>query len=129
MYVCMYACIQIVSIDGHFSGYHAGGWLRCRQRQHDPGRVDRGPKLGHHYFRALELLRYCCVANIVCSNVHTYIHRFIHTYIGSIYNSIFQSMIDIRNLSELLSETPDIIDEPGTRFIDSNMLDAYVDAY
>jgi hypothetical protein len=36
-------------------------------------------------------------------------------------------MIDIRNLSELLSEMPDIVDEPGTRSIDSNVLDAYVD--
>jgi nuclear pore complex protein Nup62 len=74
MYVCMNACIQIVSFNGHCAGYHAGGWLRCCRRQHDLGRVDRGPKLGHHYIRTLELLRYCCVANIVCSNVYIYIH-------------------------------------------------------
>lgn len=28
------------------------------------------------------------------------------------YASIYQAMIDIRNLSELLSEQPDIVDEP-----------------
>ena len=44
---------------------------------------------------------------------YSYIHTCIHTYTGSIYNSIYQSLIDIRNLSELLSETPDIVDEPG----------------
>jgi len=34
-------------------------------------------------------------------------------FLGTVYASIFQSFIDIRNLSELLSESPDIVDQPG----------------
>jgi ABC-type multidrug transport system fused ATPase/permease subunit len=32
---------------------------------------------------------------------------------GSVYSAIFQALIDIRNLSELLFESPDIVDAPG----------------
>lgn len=34
-------------------------------------------------------------------------------FLGGVYNAIVQSMIDLRNLSELLSEEPDIVDSPG----------------
>jgi ABC-type transport system involved in Fe-S cluster assembly fused permease/ATPase subunit len=36
-------------------------------------------------------------------------------FLGSVYASIVQSLIDIRNLSELLSELPDIVDVPGAQ--------------
>jgi ABC-type transport system involved in Fe-S cluster assembly fused permease/ATPase subunit len=32
---------------------------------------------------------------------------------GSVYGAIYQALIDIRNLSELLAEAPDIVDAPG----------------
>ena len=35
-------------------------------------------------------------------------------FLGTVYSMIIQSLIDIRNLSELLSEQPDVIDEPGS---------------
>ena len=34
---------------------------------------------------------------------------------GTIYTSIFQSLIDVQNLLDLLSESPDIFDEHGTK--------------
>lgn len=34
-------------------------------------------------------------------------------FLGSIYAAIVQALIDVKNLSELLSEDPDIVDEPG----------------
>eukprot|EP01038_Epipyxis_sp_PR26KG_P012400 gene12400-16632_t len=34
-------------------------------------------------------------------------------FLGSVYSAIFQAFIDIRNLSELLSESPDIVDKPN----------------
>jgi ABC-type transport system involved in Fe-S cluster assembly fused permease/ATPase subunit len=36
-------------------------------------------------------------------------------FLGSVYSAIFQALIDIRNLSELLAETPDVIDAPNAR--------------
>lgn len=33
-------------------------------------------------------------------------------WLGSVYSAIFQAFIDIRNLSELLAESPDIVDDP-----------------
>ena len=34
-------------------------------------------------------------------------------FLGSVYAMIFQSFIDITNLSEMLAEQPDLVDEPG----------------
>ena len=34
-------------------------------------------------------------------------------FLGSVYQVIFQAFIDVQNLSELLSESPDVIDEVG----------------
>lgn len=39
-------------------------------------------------------------------------------FLGSVYNSIFQAFIDIRNLSELLSVSPDIVDSPDATDLD-----------
>jgi ABC-type transport system involved in Fe-S cluster assembly fused permease/ATPase subunit len=36
-------------------------------------------------------------------------------FLGSVYAMIVQSLIDVRNLSELLSESPDLTDEPGAK--------------
>ena len=41
-------------------------------------------------------------------------------FLGSIYGMIVQALVDVRNLSELLSETADIVDEP-----DATPLDPY----
>jgi len=34
-------------------------------------------------------------------------------FLGSVYAAIIQALIDIKNLGELLSEQPDVVDEPG----------------
>ncbi|CAN0300121.1 unnamed protein product, partial [Discosporangium mesarthrocarpum] len=34
-------------------------------------------------------------------------------FLGTVYNVIIQAFVDIRNLSELLAESPDIVDAPG----------------
>jgi ATP-binding cassette, subfamily B, heavy metal transporter len=36
-------------------------------------------------------------------------------FLGTVYSMIVQSLIDVRNLSELLSESPDIIDDPDAK--------------
>lgn len=36
-------------------------------------------------------------------------------FLGSVYSMIVQSLVDIKNLSELLSESPDIVDDPGAK--------------
>ncbi|CAM9100534.1 unnamed protein product, partial [Phaeothamnion confervicola] len=36
-------------------------------------------------------------------------------FLGTVYNIIIQAFVDIRNLSELLAQSPDIVDEPGAR--------------
>ncbi|CAN0293664.1 unnamed protein product, partial [Hapterophycus canaliculatus] len=33
-------------------------------------------------------------------------------FLGTVYNIIIQAFVDIRNLSELLNESPDIVDAP-----------------
>merc|ERR1712127_348625 len=33
-------------------------------------------------------------------------------FLGSVYNAIVMSMVDLRNLSELLAETADVVDNP-----------------
>ena len=68
--VCMGMCLsshkmEIVSSDGHFSGYDVGGWVCSSGRQPDLGRMDRGPKLGRNYFRSLELPRYNPVLSLL----------------------------------------------------------------
>ena len=35
-------------------------------------------------------------------------------FLGSVYNAIIMALIDLRNLSELLAENPDIIDSPNS---------------
>mmetsp|Transcript_30408 Transcript_30408/g.40146 ORF Transcript_30408/g.40146 Transcript_30408/m.40146 type:complete len:852 (+) Transcript_30408:38-2593(+) len=34
-------------------------------------------------------------------------------FLGTVYNAIINALVDIRNLSELLAESPDVVDEPG----------------
>jgi len=34
-------------------------------------------------------------------------------FLGTVYNAIITALVDIRNLSELLAESPDIVDKPG----------------
>ncbi len=38
-------------------------------------------------------------------------------FLGTIYSGVVQALIDVRNLSDLLSEKPDIIDDEGTQNI------------
>jgi len=64
----------------------------------------------------------CCSASQVCSGLEMgdFIAVLTYTmnlfaplnYLGSIYNSVIMSMIDLRNLSELLVENPDVVDDP-----------------
>jgi ABC-type transport system involved in Fe-S cluster assembly fused permease/ATPase subunit len=35
------------------------------------------------------------------------------SFLGSIYTAIINSIVDLQNLSELLSQVPDVVDEPG----------------
>ena len=44
-------------------------------------------------------------------------------YLGSIYNSIVMSMIDLANLSELLVESPDVVDAPDAIELPQTNLD------
>lgn len=39
------------------------------------------------------------------------------SFLGSIYSAIIQALVDIRNLSELLNQNPDIVDMPGAKSI------------
>ncbi|CAM9786622.1 unnamed protein product [Ascophyllum nodosum] len=39
-------------------------------------------------------------------------------FLGTVYNIIIQAFVDIRNLSELLNESPDIVDAPGALDMD-----------
>jgi ATP-binding cassette, subfamily B, heavy metal transporter len=34
-------------------------------------------------------------------------------FLGSIYGAVYQAFIDIRNLSELLAQKPDLVDKPN----------------
>ena len=36
-------------------------------------------------------------------------------FLGSVYSSILKGLVDIRNLSELLSEAPDVTDAPNAK--------------
>mmetsp|Transcript_28908 Transcript_28908/g.52907 ORF Transcript_28908/g.52907 Transcript_28908/m.52907 type:complete len:237 (+) Transcript_28908:3220-3930(+) len=64
----------------------------------------------------------CCSASQVCSGLEMGDFIAVLTYtmnlfaplnfLGSIYNSVIMSMIDLRNLSELLVENPDVVDDP-----------------
>jgi len=50
-------------------------------------------------------------------SVNTYmVNLFIPlNFLGTVYNIIIQAFVDIRNLSELLAESPDIVDMPGAK--------------
>jgi len=40
------------------------------------------------------------------------------SFLGSIYNAVIQSLVDIQNLSELLAEEPDVVDDPNASVLD-----------
>ena len=72
--------------------------------------MDCRAKLGHHNIRSSKL----SWQEIVLSFL---IIMFEFFFIGAIYSSIFQSLIDVQNLLDLLSESPDIVDEYGNKII------------
>ena len=50
------------------------------------------------------------VGSIVAINAYIYSMFAPLNYLGGVYNGIVQGLVDIRNLSDLLSQTPDVID-------------------
>lgn len=75
----------------------------------------------------------CCSNSQVCSGLEMgdFIAVLTYTmnlfaplnYLGSIYNSIVMSMIDLANLSELLVESPDVVDTPDAIELPQTNLD------
>lgn len=41
-------------------------------------------------------------------------------FLGTVYNAIVMAMVDLRNLSELLAETPDVVDNPDAMELPKN---------
>lgn len=71
----------------------------------------------------------CCQQSYVCANVGMYIGDFVAVltytlnlfaplnFLGSVYNAIIMAIVDLQNMSELLSENPDVTDAPDAMIL------------
>jgi len=76
----------------------------------------------------------CCSNSTICSGLEMgdFISVLTYTlnlfmplnFLGSVYNAIVMAMIDLANLSELLSESPDVVDAPDAMDLPSKNVDS-----